>query len=790
MESLGRYRILEELGRGSMGIIYRGFDPEIGRAVAIKTIRWDQTLGHVKPEEAERRFKEEVKIVGQLQHPNIVTLYDAGESEGAKFFAMEYVEGEPLSAVIRREGRLPLERTLEILKAVSDGLAYAHSKGVVHRDIKPSNIMISTDGQVKITDFGIARWSEISRDLTQPMTGTPKYIPPEQVTGNSIDHRADIFSVGVLAYELLAGKPAFEGETVTQIIHKVVHETPPPPSLFNAEVSPALDAVIMKAMEKDRDNRYPNMNDFKEAFTTAAQTTSIERTVRGELILPKSGIGAHLTDLGRYFKGQTRIRLGGVALAALVALFFLVNRHTDLLGPGDEGPVIQAYVFGLTQARAGEIDEAKKAFEGLLQDDTNRDKGLVGLAYLSMRNGNHDEVVRLCDEALDKNPRNLYAHVLRAQVYFLKEDLQHALEELKKGLEGGGSNAKWEESEAHTLLGRIQDLQGSTDQALESYERAILLDPTNSIAYTNKGTLLARLGNYQGAVTYYQDLLKVSEDPAAELLASESRRQLAFQKDVKKREWIQSLIKDLDQGMKKGKTTGAREGETWSSTPLTVCICPLAEQGLASLDSSAGIFLHARTIKALTNSPKLSLVNREILDAILQELKLAQSDLVDQEKALKVGRIAGAQLIVTGTLFRLGGGLQAVLQVIETETTYVKAALSEEQGAGETLAAFSDRIGGVILDAIDSEYPLRGVISNVTGEEIVLDIGSGVGAKTGMRFKVLLDGQGSEKKKLAYVGILNLTKILEYESLGSVEKAYAELRKGQRVIELREEKGT
>jgi len=138
----------------------------------------------------------------------------------------------------------------------------------------------------------------------------------------------------------------------------------------------------------------------------------------------------------------------------------------------------------------------------------------------------------------------------------------------------------------------------------------------------------------------------------------------------------------------------------------------------------------------------------------------------------------------------LGGGLQAVLQVIETETTYVKAALSEEQGAGETLAAFSDRIGGAILDAIDSEYPLRGVISNVTGEEIVLDIGSGVGAKTGMRFKVLLDGQGSEKKKLAYVGILNLTKILEYESLGSVEKAYAELRKGQRVIELREEKGT
>ena len=390
---------------------------------------------------------------------------------------------------------------------------------------------------------------------------------------------------------------------------------------------------------------------------------------------------------------------------------------------------------------------ARDLFEKLVNEYDKRDKGLVGLAYISLREGNNEEVMQLCGQALESNPENLYARVLRARVFFQQGENEQARTELTQAL-GTASGADWEQSEAYALLGRIQDVQGKTDEALTSYEKAIQLDPANSVAYTNKGTLLSRLGDYQGAVSSYKGLQSVSDDPGAQILARESQRRLDLQADSEKRERIRVLIKDLDQEIKNKKGKGVTQTEDpWSPRPLTVCVYPFEEKGIPSLDASRGILFQTSLYQAFETEPRLSLVNREFLDTILQELQLSQSELADREKALHAGQIAGANIIVTGTLFHVGGSLQAVIQVIETETTYVKGALSEEQGQTETLMKFSDRIAGKLSRAIVTAFPLKGRISEVKGEEILVDFGQNVGASKGMQFKVLPGAEEAGKRR-------------------------------------------
>ena len=783
METLGRYKVLKEIGRGSMGVIYLGYDPEIGRTVAIKTIRWDLIQANIGPEEALKRFTNEVKIVGQFQHPNIVTLYDTGEAGGSRYFVMEYVEGRTLASLLHTDGPPSLARALEIIRSIAQGLSYAHGKGVMHRDVKPSNVMISNEGQVKITDFGIARCTAFSGNMTRSLTGTPKYISPEQVEGRQIDSRSDMFSLGVVAYELLTGEAAFEGETLTEIIQKVIHEIPPVPSSVNPAIPAALDGVLMKALEKDPDMRHPDMKAFENALLSAAEPPPLDATVRGRFAPPKAGPGDK--------PGGSKIRPTQIAALSLIVLALLAVLASlrfgwwKLPGQTDSG---KAYAEGIEKTRKGEIVAARGLFERLLDEYDKRDKGLVGLAYISLREGNNEEVMQLCGQALESNPENLYARVLRATVFFQKGNTDQAFRELTGALKTA-SGADWEASEAYTLLGRIEEIQGNTDEALTSYEKAIQLDPVNPVAYTNQGALLSRLGNYRGAVSSYQALVRVSDDPGARILASDSRRQLELQGDREKRERISTLIKDLNQDLMKKKDEGVtQEVDPWSPRSLTVCVYPFEEKGIPSLDGSRGILFRTSLYQAFQAEPRLSLVDRQILDAILQELQLSQSELADRQKALQVGRIAGANVLVTGNLFHLGGSLQAVVQVIETETTLVKAAISDEQSRTETVMQFSQRIAGKLSRAIVTAFPLKGRIAQVKGEEILVDFGRNVGAVKGMQFKVLPGAEEAAEKKKAYIGILALTEVLEEDSVARLTATYGVIRPGQRVLEFRPER--
>jgi serine/threonine-protein kinase len=255
--TIGRYELVSELGRGAMGVVYQATDPVLGRSVAIKTI--NMALERDGIENYEARFYQEARAAGGLSHPNIVTVYDVGKNGDIAYMAMEFVEGVELRALLASGRPLAVAQAISIAAQVAEGLAYAHERGIVHRDIKPPNIMVTPGGSVKIADFGIARM-RASESLTQTgmMLGSPKYMSPEHVLGKRADQRGDIFSLGIILYEMLAGSAPFGGENVTALMYQIVNLTPPAPSLRNPEVPELLDYVVAKMLAKSLEERYQN----------------------------------------------------------------------------------------------------------------------------------------------------------------------------------------------------------------------------------------------------------------------------------------------------------------------------------------------------------------------------------------------------------------------------------------------------------------------------------------------------------------------------------------------------
>jgi serine/threonine-protein kinase len=267
-KKLGKYEIRGELGQGAMGIVYDGFDPMIGRRVALKTVRREQ-LDRAEVEEILARFKREAQAAGRLNHPNVVQIYEYGEDEGTAFIAMEFVEGRELRDHFDASERFPMAEIVRIMGQLLEALDYSHKNGVVHRDIKPANIILLKDGTVKVADFGIARIE--SSNLTQAgsVLGTPSYMSPEQFMGQTVDGRSDLFSAGVILYQFLTGEKPFTG-ALTTIMHKVLKEDPAAPSELNVQVPRPFDALIRKALAKRPDERFQSGREFAGALKQAA----------------------------------------------------------------------------------------------------------------------------------------------------------------------------------------------------------------------------------------------------------------------------------------------------------------------------------------------------------------------------------------------------------------------------------------------------------------------------------------------------------------------------------------
>src|SRR6059036_2937920 len=253
----GRYEIVGELGRGAMGVVYKAVDTVIGRAVAVKAIRLSEEGTGLSRPELLTRFQTDARAAGLLTHPNIVVVFVGGEEDGLYYIAMYLVEGKSLQALLDGGQAFPLPRTLRIMEQTCSALQFAHERNVIHRDIKPANLMLTADDTVKITDFGTAKILQFGTvQQTAHVMGTPSYMSPEQVKGRVVDGRSDIFSLGVMLYEMVTGEKPFPGQNITTVIYKIVNEDPVPPRQIDPSIHPGISAVVIKALAKEPEQRY------------------------------------------------------------------------------------------------------------------------------------------------------------------------------------------------------------------------------------------------------------------------------------------------------------------------------------------------------------------------------------------------------------------------------------------------------------------------------------------------------------------------------------------------------
>jgi CHASE2 domain-containing sensor protein/predicted Ser/Thr protein kinase len=260
--TVGRYEILGELGQGAMGVVYKGKDPKINRLVAIKTIRFSDDFEEQQAKEVKERFFKEAELAGRLSHPSIISVHDVGEDYDLTYMAMELLEGEDLEHFCEKNSLLPLRKVLDIIAETAEALDYAYTQGVIHRDIKPGNIMLLKNGHIKVTDFGIAKAVSSSQTRTGIILGTPNYMSPEQINGMEIDGRSDIFSLGIVFFQLLTGQLPFGGKTLTELFYQITQAKHPSPRKINPKVIRPCEQLIDKALAKDPDQRFQRASNF------------------------------------------------------------------------------------------------------------------------------------------------------------------------------------------------------------------------------------------------------------------------------------------------------------------------------------------------------------------------------------------------------------------------------------------------------------------------------------------------------------------------------------------------
>ena len=356
MDRIGRYKIVRELGRGAMGVVYHAIDPNIGRPVAIKTIQLANVRNPGEQERLRERLFREARSAGMLSHPSIVTIYDVEQQDEMAFIAMEYVDGPTLDQLLSAPRPIEPERMFRLLAQTAAALDYAHQKGIVHRDIKPANIMIAADGTAKITDFGIAKITTSEQlTMTGSIVGTPHYMSPEQVQGQPVDGRSDQFSLAVIAYEMLTGEKPYTGEHLTTVVYKIVAEEPVPPHTLNATLVGPIEDVLYKGLAKKPGGRFATCHEFVRTLEKACASSRAWKTLarggalneptlvdapRGGVNLPPARSPRRGEETGANPRGE-RSRLGFLPFlaailmaAALLALIGWQAAPSWLMGGG------------------------------------------------------------------------------------------------------------------------------------------------------------------------------------------------------------------------------------------------------------------------------------------------------------------------------------------------------------------------------------------------------------------------------------------------------------------------
>jgi len=389
MEKIGKYKILGTLGKGGMGIVYRGLDPDIEREVAIKTIRFDNFSEGTAKDDLMARFIREARAAGKLAHANIVTVYDVCREDDVTYIVMQFVEGQSLQAVMDAGKTFSPLECIQIFKPICDALDYAHGFGIVHRDIKPANILIDKTGKPYIADFGVARMEESTMTRSGTTVGTLSYMSPEQIKGQDIDGRSDIFSLGIILFQLLAGKMPFDGDNISTIVYKIVNEQPPRIADINKGLPPGYDIVIGKVLAKSPEDRFQTCRALAASLESAE--LMIERTVEYDT---KKGFKAPP------FRGKKAlVAAAGVAgIAVLAGGIALISPKF----PKPAGPSAKVAALGASEqaAKPGPASASRESgVPGPAEADLARLKE-------SFENKRYDETSKLAQAILASHPAN------------------------------------------------------------------------------------------------------------------------------------------------------------------------------------------------------------------------------------------------------------------------------------------------------------------------------------------------------------------------------------------------
>lgn len=398
-DTIGKYNIEGVLGRGAMGVVYKGFDPNIARSVAIKTIH-KNLLNSEVGREMLRRFRVEAQAVGKLTHPNIVGIFEFDQDKGTPYFVMEFVEGRDLKSLINDHDSFSVERIIEIITAILDGLEYTHEFGIVHRDIKPANIFITHKGTVKIADFGIARVDNSEMTQVGSVLGTPSYMSPEQCIGDVVDARSDIFSTGVVLYELLTGYKPFQAAQTSAVIQNVINKQPDDPTKANPELPRAFNAIIKKALAKHVENRYQTAGEFKADLVKVLEGKPVRGPNFGALKIFVAAAMVIVLAGGGYLVALLNARDGsGQASESASAPVTVPDREADvsqgMTSQSDLSPAERAKIERLLEvARAhflvGRLvspqgSNAFEAYQMVLQTDTKNADAIEGIEQVKQR---------------------------------------------------------------------------------------------------------------------------------------------------------------------------------------------------------------------------------------------------------------------------------------------------------------------------------------------------------------------------------------------------------------------
>jgi serine/threonine protein kinase len=388
MEKIGKYEIINLLGKGAMGIVYKALDPDIDREVAIKTIRFDLISDEEEKSELMLRFIREAKAAGRLVHPNIITIHDVGREEDMTYIVMQYIGGVSLQKWISTRKKVSTPEIVNLMIQLCDALDFAHQKGIVHRDIKPANILLDGAGKPHVCDFGVAHVEMSTITQTGVTIGTPSYMSPEQVMGKKIDKRSDIFSLGAILYELLTGKRPFDGDSITTVIYKIINEDAPSLPGGGQGISPEFEAVIKKALAKDPENRYSSCSELAADLGKIMHFSDETMAMTG---VQHAAVGKHAPRQKRR-RLVPILALAGAAIAIGVGGFFLYEKLSEKSSSStDSDPLL----VESTLLAPRQMDSVLDALE------TEADKMVK-----NFNNGNYTETIRLAQNILEKDEKN------------------------------------------------------------------------------------------------------------------------------------------------------------------------------------------------------------------------------------------------------------------------------------------------------------------------------------------------------------------------------------------------